>query len=478
MSDDPILRILRHLRRVHELRQAYTGPDCDDAAISKQAAEEIAQEDEDAIYYPPESPKGRKLRDFVLAIPELMSEIFFQCLPSLRSAQYNYPSPHHAPLLLTRVCRRWRLVAISTPRLWGSLDLGSSINIRLFRHWMKRSGATPLSLVAEKDTLKLVLPYSHRWGEANLDLDELSIPALAAVRDRVPLLCHIHLKFSFPHYSPFGPPPQENFPALCNAFENAPDLRSVWITDCPPNLNFLPFPQLSSLSVFGAAADRLVHFGTVAVNLTRLFVTMTSMPLHFLEIPGCTLLQLKDLTISDQTWLARPPVCNAAFLLTKFSCPSLEKLSMSSFVPLPETDHSPFQKDLLPFLKRTPLITHMKMGVILDSDELLLDIITHIPALQELDMNHHRLFSAAFFRRLTYVPESASPPLCPHLRSFCVQYRHKLESPTALVAMVASRWRIEDGAPVARLRRVRFKCHDTPCAVRLAKFAEEGLKLT
>ncbi|KII85672.1 hypothetical protein PLICRDRAFT_116328, partial [Plicaturopsis crispa FD-325 SS-3] len=45
---------------------------------------------------------------------ELLSEIFSFCLPAAKVV----PQPDKAPLLLTRVCRKWRAIALSTPALW------------------------------------------------------------------------------------------------------------------------------------------------------------------------------------------------------------------------------------------------------------------------------------------------------------------------------------------------------------------------
>ncbi|KII83264.1 hypothetical protein PLICRDRAFT_119641, partial [Plicaturopsis crispa FD-325 SS-3] len=44
--------------------------------------------------------------------PELLSQIFIHCL------EEEEPSIDRAPLLLGRVCRRWRSISLSTPELW------------------------------------------------------------------------------------------------------------------------------------------------------------------------------------------------------------------------------------------------------------------------------------------------------------------------------------------------------------------------
>ncbi|KAJ7024842.1 hypothetical protein C8F04DRAFT_901392, partial [Mycena alexandri] len=44
---------------------------------------------------------------------EVTTEVFFRCLP-----ENPVLSGKLAPMLLGRICRQWRDVACSTPRLW------------------------------------------------------------------------------------------------------------------------------------------------------------------------------------------------------------------------------------------------------------------------------------------------------------------------------------------------------------------------
>ncbi|KAJ7451657.1 hypothetical protein FB451DRAFT_1000791, partial [Mycena latifolia] len=57
----------------------------------------------------------------ILALPrEIASEIFLQCLlpfPVFSEDYKDSPYLSTAPLLLLQICREWRSIAISTPRL-------------------------------------------------------------------------------------------------------------------------------------------------------------------------------------------------------------------------------------------------------------------------------------------------------------------------------------------------------------------------
>ncbi|KAJ7751656.1 hypothetical protein B0H16DRAFT_1260536, partial [Mycena metata] len=51
----------------------------------------------------------------ILTLPtEITAEILLHCLPDKPVA----PSGNVAPMLLGRICRKWRDIACGTPRLW------------------------------------------------------------------------------------------------------------------------------------------------------------------------------------------------------------------------------------------------------------------------------------------------------------------------------------------------------------------------
>ncbi|THU90903.1 hypothetical protein K435DRAFT_569468, partial [Dendrothele bispora CBS 962.96] len=85
--------------------------------------------------------------------PEILSEIFVRCLPS---NHLPTRSTTEAPLVLLCICKKWRQVALSTPRLWCSLHIhvpnyplnAPVIDRKLtgVDEWLKRSGGLPIAL--------------------------------------------------------------------------------------------------------------------------------------------------------------------------------------------------------------------------------------------------------------------------------------------------------------------------------------------
>ncbi|KAJ7263002.1 hypothetical protein C8J57DRAFT_1001417, partial [Mycena rebaudengoi] len=60
----------------------------------------------------------------VLTLPsETTAEIFMHYLGNFSVIAYDHALKAYPPLLLASVCREWRRVALSFPRLWATLSL-------------------------------------------------------------------------------------------------------------------------------------------------------------------------------------------------------------------------------------------------------------------------------------------------------------------------------------------------------------------
>ncbi|KAJ7724997.1 hypothetical protein DFH07DRAFT_854419 [Mycena maculata] len=116
----------------------------------------------------------------ILNLPlEIASEIFHHCRDPSEVAH-----PSKTPLLLLRVCREWRQIALSLPRLWTSFacDIGSMpdfhSSLRLFETWTSRAWGLPISLKCEgadhfpnvEDISALVFGHPTQLRELELEL--------------------------------------------------------------------------------------------------------------------------------------------------------------------------------------------------------------------------------------------------------------------------------------------------------------------
>jgi hypothetical protein len=107
----------------------------------------------------------------ILALPpEVLGEIFFFCL---RFDKDLLVTPHldDAPLVLCVVCRQWRSVVLSTPKLWNSIFFEShllnterytpqsaALYIDFCHEWLFRARNTPLSICLDANDVCLDTP--------------------------------------------------------------------------------------------------------------------------------------------------------------------------------------------------------------------------------------------------------------------------------------------------------------------------------
>ncbi|THH12769.1 hypothetical protein EW146_g7389 [Bondarzewia mesenterica] len=207
--------------------------------------------------------------------PEVLSEIFLNCIVTKAITL-----PSRAPILLTRVNRLWRAVALSTPRLWSYLylerftrSLGamepSELRVHMpsgdvtktrsyvtaLRTWLSLSKRTPLTLrfwvhdihptSGDKDIvakyMRILCTHSARWKDI-----EIRIPH--NVSNFIPILNQCR---SLPFLESFY---FDNWqggwePIDITLLESAPLLRRARITHPFLESWFLPWSQLTRLSI-------------------------------------------------------------------------------------------------------------------------------------------------------------------------------------------------------------------------------------
>ncbi|KAG1738946.1 hypothetical protein EDB19DRAFT_1909000 [Suillus lakei] len=107
---------------------------------------------------------------------ETLCNIFIYCLPEDDSECLS-PASNLAPILLTRICRRWREVAVDMPNLWCRLSIRKDWQRAAFCYdlWIKRSRGRPLSLALDchndhwTELRSLLHPYINQISSLSLD---------------------------------------------------------------------------------------------------------------------------------------------------------------------------------------------------------------------------------------------------------------------------------------------------------------------
>src|SRR6266550_3321160 len=179
---------------------------------------------------------------------EILTEIFWNCLPRLTDPKSWIMSSDKAPLLLCCVCSSWRSIVLDTPRLWNivaisihNLKRDPQVGRQVINSWLERSKSLPVGLYliyrpkgfsrTGGDLLGTILSvfYSHssRWQHVFLILSyapTLSFPQLNA-----PLLESFILLGSWDE--------DEDEPLLL-PFSNSPHLKQLYWSfpiDVPAN---------------------------------------------------------------------------------------------------------------------------------------------------------------------------------------------------------------------------------------------------
>ncbi|KAF8161767.1 hypothetical protein K438DRAFT_1985546 [Mycena galopus ATCC 62051] len=217
----------------------------------------------------------------VLTLPaEITAEIFAHCLPwfiHLDPDEAIGESPDIAPGVFTRVCRTWRDIALTTPRLWSTLAMiipdQVVSNARLIEgfidRWLARAGQCPLSLVFRDEGLEVDLVhqvlgnvlrrYSHRLHHLELCIAEELLPQLGLGPLNFPLLESASLNL-------WG---QLAVPQVVSIFENAPLLHEFHLDSkfaaYRSMLHTLPWSQLTKYD--GVVVD--LEFFALVPNLTE-----------------------------------------------------------------------------------------------------------------------------------------------------------------------------------------------------------------
>ncbi|KAJ7607563.1 hypothetical protein FB45DRAFT_947919 [Roridomyces roridus] len=326
----------------------------------------------------------------VLTLPvEITIEIFTRCIPEDRSSEPRGQarSPmDEPPILLTRVCRIWRDIALATPSLWSRIHLEVPATrsgyldpwwVNLLDTWLTRAQNRPLSVLVSNlnhhdpdGCLAAVLAsHSRRWQEATLelpfhqfhDLDSigylgslqtLSLQAYNTPRDvpqqitafhESPLLSRVSLGSGIRYFHlslPWGQLSSLEF-ALAKVREcveclhHTPRLASAVFQIEEDVLDaataFLsavpPLMQLRSISISGFGATNLLSYiNAPALDAFDFSSSLTAQELSairiFFERSGCELRRLKLHYISDLLTM------NVVTLLT--ALPFLESLDLGA----------------------------------------------------------------------------------------------------------------------------------------------------
>ena len=195
--------------------------------------------------------------------PEILSYVFVLCL-SHRPPNEIKRSSLKRSLLLARVNRYWRQVALSTPQLWSTIFLdsksltgprtghetpaedSSTKTLCMPKVCLERSGACPLSIIVfsqefNVEILDFIIPISHRWRRISLNTNMTMLQSLSSIKGNLHRLEHLEIRNT---QWIEGPPPAIG---LLSFFSEAPCLKHVMVSNTfQTAFSTLPLQQLTT----------------------------------------------------------------------------------------------------------------------------------------------------------------------------------------------------------------------------------------
>ncbi|KAJ7685642.1 hypothetical protein DFH06DRAFT_48335 [Mycena polygramma] len=369
---------------------------------------------------------------------EILAEIFVHCLPG---DDFVSPDLATAPLVLCGICRRWREVAISTPRLWSSLfidfDLRAAYETGLYETWLSRAGDTPLSLSLplQEDRsvdaglvdslLKSIVGLSRQWQQIEINIGDAWARFISPAEMRFPSLEKLDI-----------------FVVLDNlsiSFCEAPKLREVTIGRHSPRLQ-LPWSQLTKLRCDNVPIPSLLGILRDCSNLldgnSQVDVDPSALPLSVLHHSCLQRLELGP--VYQNSVMTR----NVMPVLDCLKIHGLQSLTLKFpfYFTIPTTDMSPF----LSFISRSSCQLHALIlaGVPTTSDALI-ECLKATPSLVHLKLtfrpNHFLVDANTVFTHFSG-PADFLPKLVSFYTVFPYAYEtSRLPSASAVVQMLCSR---------------------------------------
>ncbi|KAK7438026.1 hypothetical protein VKT23_018194 [Stygiomarasmius scandens] len=441
-----------------------------------------------------------------LRIPsEILSEIFVRCLPEDRNPVC---SASQAPLLLGLICRSWREVCLSTPRLWTSIHVVLPTSGEITRMcrtvdekrlgveaWLDRSGSLPLSF-SIFGSCQLSISSRHADAEQRrIDLEQ-NAKTLSQHVDQL-LRCFTKQTYRWQNVELrlnkyCAKTLEESMAALADPDWSVASLNSFafMLLDSmrPPgqDLTYLPkflaAPHLRRVTVAVNIQDVLQHLEQSNPNLSQLNVSCGGVFLPGLQLPSFFSLLSRYAHLRDCHLDVQVPQTVSLESYPDISLPLLRKLSLNfnGEREVSDIDQLLFNKISVPALHSLTLTVSRAWHVIFAhapflswlidnqihelnlslplSIEAYLECLTLVPNLSRLAI-HDRVLTKESAETLIdrLLPSSERPePLCPTLQQLSI-FGLEVDDELMLNLARSRRSSIFEGINSLDILRVRFE---------------------
>ncbi|KAF9255140.1 hypothetical protein L218DRAFT_967545 [Marasmius fiardii PR-910] len=267
--------------------------------------------------------------------------VFVLCLPT---SEFPVRSIKEAPLLLTRVCRSWREIAVETPNLWNAIHINLALQFQTaddecvvqmraridgVKRWLDRSGSLPLSI-------SMSVNSGRRYGWGLTQDDELVAPQLEFLaRDLTTLLLSYSLRW-----------------------------KTLSVTTVPRSVletltgDIADVPLLENLYVKGVSKNRFLDFAICILQKTSMKRAITLRADHPpSHVPTSTITKAHhDWNRLSHLHIEYPIAERPRLIIAELAelCPELTTCALSFIHAWSRVDHSVLERDVL--VSREPKI--------------------------------------------------------------------------------------------------------------------------
>jgi hypothetical protein len=247
--------------------------------------------------------------------PELMGLIFLEC-----ASDHPLGFDRIIPLSFSKVCFRWRQIALGIPVLWSRFNFSPMVSLTFVQEWLDRTSDRPLHIchtgIADQSIapqiVAMYIQQAHRLESLSLRLVDLA--PFAALKGHLPCL----RKLGISRESSFLLRSNEGM----DTFAVAPALREV-VMEAGTQVS-IPWPQITYFESHGATvADILGVLSQAACLCTATLKQPKEVrPSHPAHVIACLSLCSLELTSS--------PSC---VLLDYLTVPNLQTFTVKANLP-------------------------------------------------------------------------------------------------------------------------------------------------
>ncbi|KDR77157.1 hypothetical protein GALMADRAFT_225295 [Galerina marginata CBS 339.88] len=265
---------------------------------------------------------------------DILSEIFVTMTRNQSPIMNRMPS---IQFLIGRICRAWRRIAWSTPRLWCEVHIEFSKNRwetqkHLLQDWIRRGGNLPLELSFSvryneqdweppPDIFQPIMRSCHRWTKLVFHRPFNKFALVLARREyQFPSLNAIDIMHDG------NLPPSQRYLTNWNFHSATPRLRRLHLPSLMPgpglNVNWACLTYLSITFEFGSGRSSKLLGLIPSLKVLHCRVHRTSDHLANLHLPIHHLLHLEEISVHGETGLVMS-------LLSSITAPNLTILKLS-----------------------------------------------------------------------------------------------------------------------------------------------------